>query len=468
MVQTIDTYATITNISQEIFRAYDIRGVVDDTLTADAIYSIARAFGSEAKFRDVNQICIARDGRLSGPQLICALKQGLIDSGCDVIDIGMTPTPLLYYAAHKLTKGSGIMLTGSHNPPQYNGLKMLLAGETLAENSIQKLYQRIINQQFSQGEGQYFERNIINDYIREISNDITLNRPLKIVIDAGNGVAGAVAPELFKALNCEVIELFCDVDGRFPNHHPDPTHVENLQDLIQAVIQQKADIGLAFDGDGDRLGVVTDQGQIIWPDRQLMLYAQDILSRNVNAEIIFDVKCTRHLVEFIKQNGGKPLMWKTGHSLIKAKMRETGALLAGEMSGHVFFKERWYGFDDGLYTAARLLEIMAKSSQAIDAIFQTLPDSVNTPELKLSVTEEQKWQLIDKLKETAHFPGAEVNAIDGLRVDFDEGWGLIRASNTTPNLILRFEAATDTELLRIQHIFRQQLLAVDDKLELPF
>lgn len=468
MSQVITPQISVSHISPEIFRAYDIRGIVDQTLTASTVYAIGRAFGSKAKFHGVSQIAIARDGRLSGPHLTIALKQGLLDSSCDVIDIGMAPTPLLYYAAYNLTAGSGIMLTGSHNPPQYNGLKLLLAGESLAENNIQKIYQRIVNRDYVEGQGNYCEKEVSDDYINEVCNIIKLSRPLKIVIDAGNGVAGAVATKLFRKLNCEVIELFCDVDGTFPNHHPDPTYPENLYDLISAVTENKADVGLAFDGDGDRLGVVTDNGKIIWPDRQLMLYAQDILQRNPAAEIIFDVKCTRHLAEFIKQNGGKPLMWKTGHSLIKAKMRETGALLAGEMSGHVFFKERWYGFDDGIYTAARLLEILSKNPQTSSAIFQVLPDSINTPELKLNVTEKQKWELLEKLKRQAQFPGAEVNTIDGLRVDFDNGWGLIRASNTTPNLVLRFEADTHAELLRIQNLFRQQLLAVDEKLVLPF
>ncbi len=455
-------------ISPNIFRAYDIRGVVNDTLTAEIVYAIGRAFGSEAQKINEKTVIIARDGRLSGPQLIAALQQGLIDSGCDVIDIGIVPTPILYFATHILPARSGIMLTGSHNPPEYNGLKMILAGKTLAAQDIQKLYQRILQQDFVSGAGQAQQININDQYSQRICQDIKLSRPLKIVVDAGNGVAGPIATQLFRALNCEVIELFCDIDGTFPNHHPDPSDEKNLINLIDAVANHHADLGIAFDGDGDRLGIVTNEGEIICPDRLLLLFAKDILQRHKNAEIIFDVKCSRHLTSFINQNGGKPIMWKTGHSLIKAKMQETGALLAGEMSGHIFFKERWYGFDDGIYAAARLLEIFAAQRRNSNDLFNTLPDSINTPELKLAISDEKKWTLLESLKKHACFINADINVIDGIRVDYEDGWGLIRVSNTTPNLILRFEADSYAGLERIQKIFRQQLLNIDGDLKLPF
>jgi phosphomannomutase/phosphoglucomutase len=455
-------------ISPSIFRAYDIRGVVQETLTPDAVYAIGQAIGSEALARGQQQVVIARDGRLSGSKLSAALRDGLLASGRDVIDIGAVPTPVLYFAAHTLGTHSGVMLTGSHNPPEYNGLKIVLNGETLAEEAIQSLYQRIVDNDFTQGQGHYETRDIVPDYISRITSDLRLARSLKIVIDSGNGIAGAVAPKLFRALGCEVVELFCEVDGRFPNHHPDPGQPENLQDLTHSVLAHQADIGLAFDGDGDRLGVVTDNGEIIWPDRQMMLYAEDVLKRNPAATILYDVKCTRHLASVIDTLGGKPLMWKTGHSLIKAKMRETGALLAGEMSGHIFFKERWFGFDDGLYTAVRLLEILAADKRSASEIFKTLPNSVNTPELKLPMDDARKSDFMTELQQQAQFPQAVLNTIDGLRVDFSDGWGLIRQSNTTPCLVLRFEADTTEGLQRIQALFRTQLLALDAQLALPF
>jgi phosphomannomutase / phosphoglucomutase len=459
-------------IAASIFRAYDIRGVVQDTLTHDAVYSIGLAIGSEALARGQQTVIIARDGRLSGPELSEALRDGLLASGRDVIDIGAVPTPVLYFATYTLGAHSGVMLTGSHNPPEYNGLKIVLNGETLAEDAIQSLYQRILNNNFTQGQGRYEKRDISADYITRAISDIHLSRPLKIVVDSGNGIAGAIVPDLFRALGCEVIELFCEVDGNFPNHHPDPSQPENLQDLIHSVLAHQADIGLAFDGDGDRLGVVTNNGDVIWPDRQMMLYAADILKRHPGAMILYDVKCTRHLGAYIAKHGGEPVMWKTGHSLIKAKMRETGALLAGEMSGHIFFKERWFGFDDGIYTAVRLLEILSADPRSTSEIFQALPDSVNTPELKLPMADDRKANFISQLQTEGHFPEANVNTIDGVRVDFSDGWGLIRQSNTTPCLVLRFEADTSEGLKeglkRIQTLFRTQLLALDQELELPF
>jgi len=443
-----------TAIEASIFKAYDIRGIVNETLTENAVYQIGLAIGSEANARGEQHIYVGRDGRLSGPTLIKALTQGLLDSGRDVTNIGMVPTPVLYFAAYHLGSGSGIMLTGSHNPPNYNGLKMVLGGETLAGEAIQMLRQRIENKNLDTGAGSYKAEDVTSAYLDAVLNDVKLARPLKVAVDCGNGVAGSIAPQLLKGLGCEIIELFCDVDGNFPNHHPDPSQMENLQDLISAVIGQQADIGLAFDGDGDRLGVITPDGNIIWADRQMMLYAQDVLSRNPGGDIIFDIKCTTHLARIIKEAGGNPIMWKTGHSFIKAKLKESGALLAGEMSGHIFFKERWYGFDDALYTAARLLEILANDQRNATEIFDALPNSVNTPELKLDMEEGEHFKLIERMVANAQFGNAKITTIDGIRADFDDGFGLVRASNTTPCLVYRFESETQEGLERIKDQFR--------------
>jgi len=461
-------YVVTKNISKDIFRAYDIRGIVDKNLTTDIVYTLGLAIGSEAIARGQKQLVVARDGRLSGPSLLAALIQGLLATGLQLIDIGIVPTPVLYFATHWLNTQAGVMLTGSHNPTNYNGLKTILNGAVLAEDDIQQLYQRIQAGNFVFGVGSIEKKDISADYIERIASDVKLARPMKIVIDAGNGVSGTLAPKLFRRLGCEVTELFCEIDGNFPNHHPDPSVMENLADIRAAVVKQKAEIGLAFDGDADRLGVVTDKGQIIWPDRQMMLFAQDILARLPGSEIIFDVKCSRNLPLVITAAAGKPIMWKTGHSLLRAKLKETGAPLAGEMSGHIFFKERWFGFDDGLYAGARLLEILSRADRKVSDIFQTLPDSINTPELKLELPEEKKQTFMLALLENAHFPDATLITIDGLRVDFPDGWGLVRMSNTTPCLTLRFEADDAEALARIQNLFRAQLLAIDSQLQLPF
>jgi phosphomannomutase/phosphoglucomutase len=455
-------------ISRDIFRAYDIRGIVDESLTSDVVYSIARAIGSEAQHQQQKTVIIARDGRLSGPELSTALKEGLLATGCNVIDIGAVPTPLLYFATHILSTQSGVMLTGSHNPANYNGLKIVIAGETLSEDKIVKLYQRIIDNDFVQGNGTVIQQDIGETYCAKIASDIKLHRPLKIIVDAGNGIAGFFAPHLYRILGCEVIELYCEVNGLFPNHHPDPSVEENLAALITAVKHHQADIGLAFDGDGDRIGVVTNKGEIIWPDRQLMLYAKDVLSRHPQATILFDVKCTKHLSPVIQRLTGLPLMWKTGHSLIKQKMKAVGALLAGEMSGHIFFKERWFGFDDGLYTGARLLEIVANDHRSISDIFHEFPQSLHTPELKLNVNQQQRELIINNFRESTVFKHAHLITIDGVRVEFENGWGLVRGSNTTPHLILRFEADNAHALAEIQKLFRQELLKIDSSLKLPF
>lgn len=461
--------ATAPKLPASIFRAYDIRGVVGDTLTPETAYWVGRAVGSESLAKGESHVCVGRDGRLSGPELVKHLIQGLVDCGCTVHDVGMVPTPVLYFATNVLQGKSGVMLTGSHNPPNYNGFKIVVAGDTLANEQIQALRLRIENNDLASGQGRVEQHELLGRYVERIQSDLKIERPLKVVVDCGNGVAGVVAPQLIESLGCTVIPLFCDVDGNFPNHHPDPGHLENLQDLIAAVEAHQADLGLAFDGDGDRVGVVTNKGQVIFPDRLLMAYAKDVVSRNPDAEVIFDVKCTRRLIPLIKEYGGRPLMWKTGHSLIKKKMKESGALLAGEMSGHVFFKERWYGFDDGLYSAVRLLEILGKDSRTAETMFEDFPTDLSTPEINIKVTEENKFSIIDALQRTAQWgEGANLTTLDGVRVDYPNGWGLVRASNTTPVLVLRFEGQTEEEIRRIQDIFRAQILSVAPDLNLPF
>ena len=457
------------HLPEEIFKAYDIRGIVEQSLTIENIKLIGQAIGTEAINRGLDSIAVARDGRLSGPALAKSLMDGLMASGMKVLDVGMAPTPALYYAAATLTNGTGVMLTGSHNPPNYNGLKMVLGGETLSGDTIQHLRQLIVNNKLNDAEGAYSSKDILDEYIERICSDISLKRKLKIVVDCGNGVAGAVAPKLFEKLSCDTTLLFCEVDGNFPNHHPDPSRPENLQDLKAEVKKQGADLGLAFDGDGDRIGVISGNGDVIWPDRLMMLFAKDILSRNPGGNIIYDIKCSSNLHIAISEAGGDPLMWKTGHSLIKAKMKETNALLAGEMSGHIFFKERWYGFDDALYSAARLLEILAAQEETPETVFSNLPDSVNTPELNIHMQEGEHFAFIEKLKEKAsYFNDAKITLIDGVRVDYSDGWGLVRASNTTPCLVLRFEGKHEKAMSDVQEKFREVLISIQADIQLPF
>jgi len=454
--------------ARQIFKAYDIRGIVGDTLTGESVTVIGHAIGSEAIDRDCDTICVGRDGRLSGPELSGALASGLQQSGVNVIDIGQVTTPMLYFAAHFFGTGSGVMVTGSHNPPEYNGLKMMLAGETLSGEQIAGLWARIKEGRLRNGQGTISQRDVRDAYLQRVVSDVKLARQMRIAVDCGNGVAGSIAPELYRRLGCDVEELFCEVDGTFPNHHPDPSQPKNLADLIAALRNGDAEIGLAFDGDGDRLGVVTREGKIIYPDRQLMLFAEDVLSRNPGAEILFDVKCTRNLAPWITKHGGKPTMWKTGHSLIKAQMKKSGAPLAGEMSGHMFFGERWYGFDDGVYAGARLLEYLSRRDN-VRAVFDELPDSVNTPELQVKLAEGENYAFIAALQKEAQFPGAtNVYTIDGLRVEYPDGFGLARASNTTPVVVLRFEGDNEAALDRIKNAFRQTLLAVKPDAQLPF
>ncbi|MDX1599229.1 MAG: phosphomannomutase/phosphoglucomutase, partial [Marinobacter sp.] len=456
------------DIPAGIFRAYDIRGIVGETLSPEIVNVIGRAIGSEALERGTDSLCIGYDGRHSSPDLADALARGVMSAGCNVIHVGAVPTPVLYFATHHLQTGSGVMVTGSHNPANYNGLKIMLGGDTLSGDAIQKLYQRTQTGDMVSGQGAQSSEDVRRAYLDRIVGDIAVAAPLKVVLDAGNGIAGELAPILVEELGCEVVPLYCEVDGDFPNHHPDPGKPDNLVDLIERVKTERADIGLAFDGDGDRLGVVTNSGKIIWPDRLLMLFARDVVSRNPGSDVLYDVKCSRRLAGVISEAGGRPIMWKTGHSLMKAKMKESGALLAGEMSGHIFFGERWYGFDDGLYSAARLLEILGVEDRHSDEVFEDFPEDISTPELNVEVTEDNKFQLVERLASEGSFGDGSISTIDGIRVDYADGWGLCRASNTTPVLVLRFEAETEEALERIKGVFRDQLQKVAPDLHTDF
>lgn len=455
------------NFDPDIFRAYDIRGITSKNLTEDVVYWIGRAFAAEALAQGQQRAAVGWDGRLSSEPLSESLTRGLTEEGLQVITIGQVPTPLLYYATHALDTGTGIMITGSHNPPEYNGLKMMIGGVTLAEERIQAIYERLIENKLAQnpvaGETEAVDLN--DSYVDRIVDDVIIAQPPKVVVDCGNGVAGNIAPRLLEELGCEVIPLYCEVDGNFPNHHPDPAEPENLADLITVVQAEQADLGLAFDGDGDRLGVVTATGEIIWPDKMIMLFAQDIVSRNPGADIIYDVKCSRHLNSIISELGGRPIMWKTGHSHIKAKIKETQALLGGEFSGHICFAERWYGFDDALYTAARLLEIVGSAGETVDDLFAQFPVTFTTPEIKITTTESEKFDIMSRLEAEAEWADGVLTTIDGIRVDYPDGWGLVRPSNTSPVLSLRFEADGPAALERIQAHFSGQLRAISPDLD---
>ena len=460
------------NVPASIFKAYDIRGIIDETLNPSIARAIGQAFGSQMRDLGETDVVIGRDGRLSGPVLIEALTEGLLSTGINVIDLGMVATPMVYFATHQTIGScqpkSGIMITGSHNPPNYNGVKMVLGGSAIYGDQIQGLRQQIEADDFRQGSGKRSSFNIFPQYLQTIVGDVRLARPMKIAVDCGNGVGGAFAGELFRALGCEVQELFCEVDGHFPNHHPDPAHLENLQDLVRNLASTSNELGLAFDGDADRLGVVTKDGEVIFPDRQMMLFAKDVLSRNPKGQIIYDVKCTRNLAPWIREHGGEPLMWKTGHSLVKAKLKETGAPLAGEMSGHIFFKDRWFGFDDGLYTGARLLEILSHFDNP-STVLNALPNAICTPELQLPCAEGESFVLLEKIKANPKFPSSQsINTIDGVRVEYADGFGLARPSNTTPIVVLRFEADSEEAIQRIQQEFKAALLAVKPDARLPF
>lgn len=460
-----DNFAT----PSAIFRDYDIRGNADSDISDELAVRIGRAFGSECIEKGQDTVVLAGDGRISTPRLKAAIQQGLQASGCNVIDIGIVPTPLMNFAANTLQGvRSGIMVTASHNPATDNGFKMVIDGHTLASEDIQQIQERVKSGSFCEGSGDYHEREIIDEYIEHIVSDIVLAGSYKVVVDCGNGIAGVVAPRLLEELGCDVVELYCDVDGSFPNHAPDPSVLENLNDLIEAVGRESADLGIAFDGDGDRLAVVTANGDIILPDSLLMLFARDVVSRNPGTDIVFDVKSTRRLNALISSCGGRPVMWKSGHSHIKNKMLETGAMLGGELSGHIFFKERWFGFDDGVYSAARLLEIMSIRDQDLDSIFAAMPTSASTPEIRVAVPEDRKFSIVKALSENGEWGNGKVTTIDGVRVDFAKGWGLVRASNTSAALTLRFEADDAESLATVQHVFKQQLQLVDSGLKLPF
>jgi phosphomannomutase/phosphoglucomutase len=459
---------SLMNFPTEIFKAYDIRGVVGQTLTEPLVEQIGWAIGDSAIAAGDHAVIIGWDGRPSGPGLANALSVGIQSAGCHAVKIGMVPTPVTYFASQYLKIGSAVSVTGSHNPPQYNGLKIVIAGQTLAGQEILDLGHHMLSRKDAVQRGDVRTKSVTTAYIDRVSSDIKMARPLRIAVDSGNGVAGIIAPLLYRKLGCEVIELYSEVDGQFPNHHPDPSQPENLQDLKEVVTKEKVDLGIAFDGDGDRLGVISPDGEIIWPDRQLLLFANDILNREPGAEIIYDVKCSRLLPAAIQNAGGRATMWRTGHSYIKAKLKESGAALAGEMSGHIFFQDRWYGFDDAIYAGARLCELLAQRNESTEIIFKSLPNTINTPELRLEMDEGDQHQLIRELADSADFPGANVTKIDGIRVDYDDGFGLARASNTTPTVIFRFEADNVRALQRIQSEFRIRIQALRSELQLPY
>lgn len=455
-------------VPRSVFRAYDIRGIINEDLDEDSFYSIGLATACYLYELGRQQIFLARDGRLTSLAMASALKQGLLDSGIDVFDLGAVATPVMYFAAYTHEIDCGLMVTGSHNPANYNGIKMVLAGKTLMQEDIDVLYDLVVSGKRMVGQGKDIEFDVMPQYKQRILSDIKIQCPLKVVVDCGNGIAGPIIPQVLTELGCEVIPLYCEVDGRFPNHHPDPTIEANLLDLKEAVATHKADLGIAFDGDADRLGLVTNKGEMIWPDRLMMLYVRELLNRLPGATIVFDVKCSSHLEKVINEVGGIAKMCPTGHSIVKDVMKKEEAALAGEMSGHLFFKDRWYGFDDALYSACRLLEIISKSDLTVSEQFKLIPNSVNTPELKITIPDDQKFLFMQRFSELAEFPEARVITIDGLRVEFAKGWGLLRASNTTPCLVARFEAEDENNLEQIQQTFKKQIRLLNAELELPF
>jgi len=454
-------------IPAHIFRAYDIRGIVGQGIDADSVFRIGQAVGSEAIDRGEDTLITGADARLSSPELSVALINGILATGCHVCDLGVVPTPLLYYATHVLASGSGAMLTGSHNPGEYNGIKIVLKKQALADDQIQALHTRIIENRLHAGQGNYTRHDISQAYIDRVTSDIALRKSYKVVLDCGNGVTGLFAPQLFSELGCHVVQLYCKPDGNFPHHHPDPTRAENLVDLVDAVARNSADLGIAFDGDGDRVGLITARGSIIDTDQLLLAFIMDLLPDNPGASVVFDVKSSHYLDKVIRASGGVPVMCKSGHSFVKQKVQETEALFGGEYSAHIFFRHRWFGFDDGMYVAARFLELMDRYHATADDLLERMPKSVSTPELFIPVTEEEKFPVMDLIREKLFFKDATCNYLDGIRVDFAQGWGLIRASNTTPNLVLRFEADTESALQELKLIFQQHLHALLPGLNLP-
>ncbi len=456
-------------LDQSIFKAYDIRGIVDEGLTGETIFSIGKAIGSEAIVQKQTEICIGYDGRLSSPSICDKLIRGINSTGINTINIGLVTTPILYFSTFFLEADSGVMITGSHNPPNYNGFKMVINKTTLSSDDIQKLKQRILDDDFITGKGESRNKDVKTAYKDKILSTIKLKRKMKVAIDCGNGAAGVIAKELFQELGIDTHMMYDEVDGNFPNHHPDPSKPNNLEELIDVVKNTDCELGLAFDGDADRLGVVNKNGEIIYPDRQLMLFAKSILKDNTGRKIIFDVKSSRYLHTWISNNGGEPVIWKTGHSLIKKKMKEDNAILAGEMSGHTFFNDKWYGFDDGIYAGARLLEILSHENQEIEKVLTELPKGFSTPEINIPLNEGEQHSIIHSLQQEAHFEKAlEVIKIDGLRVEYKHGFGLMRASNTTPVIVLRFEAETEQALLDIQDDFREKLKTKINVNDIPF
>lgn len=465
----VEEVAALAKVPANIFRAYDIRGIVGIDLNAEIAYAIGCSLGSEVLSKNIKKINLARDGRLSSPELAHALEQGILASGCDVIRLGAIPTGMLYFACHELDTNCGVVVTGSHNPADYNGFKIVIDGKTLAKESLAVLHHRLISHKLVEGQGKVEERDIQSHYIQHIQQDIHLSRPIKVVVDAGNGIGGPTSVALLKTMGVNLISMNCEVDGNFPNHHPDPSQPQNLVDLQQAVKAQQADLGIAFDGDADRIAVVDNQGEIIWPDRLLMMFAKDIISRNPGCDILYDIKCSRRIHDVVSRAGGRATMWKTGHSLMKAKMVESKALLGGELSGHIYFADRWYGFDDGLYVAARLLELLSQSYQPCHEIFADFPDDITTPEITINTTDENKFKIMHSLSKEAELQkGARVSTIDGLRCDFAQGWGLVRASNTTPKLTLRFAGESNEVLTQIQQKFKLALQKAAPELNIPF
>ena len=455
-------------IDRDVFRAYDIRGIIGQQLDENAFYSVGKALACKLYAIDRNNIIIARDGRLTSEKLAHALTQGLLDSGIHVFDLGEVTSPIMYYATHISGIDSGVMITGSHNPADYNGIKMVLAGTTLAQADIETLYDLVEKGESRDGVGRLEQLHVVDDYVHRIVGDVRLNRPLKVVVDAGNGIAGPIAPRVLRALGCEVVELYCEVDGRFPNHHPDPSVEKNVLDLKAKVVSENADLGLAFDGDADRLGIVTRSGELICPDRLMMFYAPEVLKNNPGATIVYDIKCSSALAAVIQKAGGVAKMCPTGHSIVKAVMKQENAVLAGEMSGHLFFKDRWYGFDDAIYSACRLLEILSNSSLTVDEQFASIPNLISTSEIKIPMLDAKKFDFMQLFIEHSSFPDAKLITMDGLRVEFASGWGLLRASNTTPCLVARFEADSEDYLDHIQQLFKRELMSLDNELLIPF
>lgn len=458
-----------SEVPDVVFRAYDIRGIAKDQITTRLAKYVGQALASEALDCGQDTLVVARDARLHSPELTEWLVRGILSTGCNVLNIGTVPTPLMYFATETLQESrSGVMVTASHNPAEYNGFKVVMDGKSRSEEDIKAIRSRILKQNFHEGVGQEHKHDIVPQYIDTIFSDVALAGDVSIVIDAGNGVTANVAPRLFEELGCHVTPLFCDLDGSFPNHSPDPSKEENLQALIAKVKEEGADLGVAFDGDGDRLAVVTSTGRIVWPDQLLMLFAKDIVSRNPGADVVFDVKSTRHLNNCITSYGGRPIMWKTGHAPMKRKMQETGALVGGEYSGHIFIKDRWYGFDDGMYAAARLIEILSLQGETLDEMFEEFPVSPVTPELFVAIDESSKFSVIERLVNEGNFGDGKITHIDGVRIDFPYGWGLVRASNTSANLTLRFEADDEKSLTRLKSLFAQELLNIDSTLTIDW